>query len=323
VEARTAELRETLEQQTATAEVLQAISRSPTDVQPVLEVVAAAARRFCGATDVIIALRDGDDMRTVAHDGPLEAPVGYVGPLDRTRITGRCIIESRRIHLPEIDRLDPTEYATTLELARQHNFRAALAAPMLREASAIGSILLRKQEAGAFTPRQIELLETFAAQAVIAIENVRLFTELREALDQQTATAEVLRVISQSPTDVQPVLDAVVSAARRFCGAEDASITLREGNEFAVAAHDGVLASTVGSRRPVNRQNGVGRAILDGRTGHYPDVEALDPDEFAAARALGRQHSFRAALVAPMMREGLAIGSIGLRKLEAGPFTAR
>ena len=323
VEERTAELRETLEQQTATAEVLQAISRSPTDVQPVLEVVAAAARRFCGATDVIITLRDGDDMRTVAHNGPLEAPVGYLGPLDRTRITGRCIIEGRRIHLPEIDRLDPTEYATTLELARQHNFKAALAAPMLREASAIGSILLRKQETGAFTPRQIELLETFAAQAVIAIENVRLFTELRETLDQQTATAEVLRVISQSPTDVQPVLDAVVSAARRFCGAEDASIALLEGNEFTVAAHDGVLASTVGSRRPINRQTGVGRAILDGRTGHYPDVEALDPDEFATARALGRQHSFRAALVAPMMREGLAIGSIGLRKLEAGPFTAR
>jgi signal transduction histidine kinase/HAMP domain-containing protein len=323
VEARTAELRETLEQQTATAEVLQAISRSPTDVQPVLEVVAAAARRFCGATDVIITLRDGDDMRTVAHDGPLEAPVGYLGPLDRTRITGRCIIESRRIHLPEIDGLDPTEYATTLELARQHNFRAALAVPMLREANAIGSILLRKQEAGAFTPRQIELLETFAAQAVIAIENVRLFTELRETLDQQTATAEVLRVISQSPTDVQPVLDAVVSAARRFCGAEDASITLREGNEFTVAAHDGVLASTVGSSRRIDRQTGVGRAILDGRTGHYPDVEALDPDEFAAARALGRQHGFRAALVAPMMREGLAIGSIGLRKLEADPFTAR
>ncbi len=311
------------EQQTATAEVLQAISRSPTDVQPVLEVVAAAAGRFCGATDVIITLRDGDDMRTVAHNGPLEGPVGYLGPLDRTRITGRCIIEGRRIHLPEIDRLDPTEYATTLELARQHNFKAALAAPMLREASAIGSILLRKQETGAFTPRQIELLETFAAQAVIAIENVRLFTELRETLDQQTATAEVLRVISQSPTDVQPVLDAVVSAARRFCGAEDASIALLEGNEFTVAAHDGVLASTVGSRRPINRQTGVGRAILDGRTGHYPDVEALDPDEFAAARALGRQHSFRAALVAPMMREGLAIGSIGLRKLEAGPFTAR
>jgi signal transduction histidine kinase len=493
VEDRTRELSESLEQQTATAEVLQAISRSPTDVQPVLEVVAAAARRFCGATDVIITLRDGDDMRTVAHDGPLEAPVGYLGPLDRTRITGRCIIEGRRIHLPEIDHLDPTEYATTLELARQHKFKAALAAPMLREASAIGSILLRKQEAGAFTarqvelletfaaqaviaienvrlftelrqsleqqtatteilrvisqsptdvqpvlnvvataalrfcgaidvmialregedlvnvahegplvaqvgrrrpidrssvsgraaadrrtihvpdsalldpadyagalelsrargwraalaapllreghsagiimlrrsepgaftPRQIELLETFAAQAVIAIENVRLFTELREALDQQTATAEVLRVISQSPTDVQPVLDAVVSAARRFCGAEDATITLQEGNEFTVAAHDGVLASTVGSRRPINRQTGVGRAILDGRTGHYPDVEALDPDEFAAARALGRQHSFRAALVAPMMREGLAIGSIGLRKLEAGPFTAR
>jgi hypothetical protein len=151
---------------------------------------------------------------------------------------------------------------------------------------------------------------------VIAIENVRLFTELKEALEQQTATSEILRAISQSPTDVQPVLEAVVKAAVRFCGAEDASITLREGNEFTVAAHDGVLASTVGSRRPINRQTGVGRAILDGRTGHYRTWARSGG--FAARRALGRQHG-----PAPpwcMMREGAGHRLDRPAKLEGRPF---
>src|SRR5262249_47440820 len=114
------------------------------------------------------------------------------------------------------------------EIARTAGVRAILAAPMLRDGAAIGSIFLRKPDVGAFTPRQIQLLETFAAQAVIAIENVRLFTELRETLEQQTATGEVLRVISQSPTDVVPVLDAVAAAAERFCGADNASLILRD-----------------------------------------------------------------------------------------------
>ncbi len=318
------ELRESLEQQIATAEVLKVISESPTDVQPVLDVVAAAARKFCGATDVLIALRDSDDMRVATHDGPLEAPVGDLGPLDRTRITGRCILEARIIHLPDVNALDATEYATTLELARLHKFGSAVAAPMLREGAAVGSILLRKTQAGAFTSHQINLLQTFAAQAVIAIQNVRLFTELRESLEQQTASAEILQVISESPTNYQPVLDAIAKAAVRFCGATNASIALRDGEFWVSRAHFGPIGSmTIDERIPMTRESFTGRAILGGETVHCPDIGALDPVEYKVALKLSQRLGVHAHLVAPILREGVAIGAIHLRRPEPGAFTSR
>jgi GAF domain-containing protein len=145
---------------------------------------------------------------------------------------------------------------------------------MLRDGSAIGCISLRKVEPGPFAPRQVELLETFAAQAVIAIENVRLFSELRQrtddlsdALEQQTAMADILNVISRSPTDVQPVLDAIAKAAVRFCGAPDAIVTLRENDETVVRAHEGVLTATLGLRRAIGDSGNVGgRAMREKRT---------------------------------------------------------
>ena len=193
---------------------------------------------------------------------------------------------------------------------------------MLREGFAIGTIFLRKPESGDFTPRQIQLLEAFSAQAVIAIENVRLFTELREALEQQTATADILRVISQSPTDIQPVLDAVAKAAVRFCGASDAMISLREGDERVTVAHEGNLGF-VESRFGLDRNSGSGRAIVDARTIHLPDIQALDPDEYPASRIFAARNGFRASLTAPLLRQGVAIGAVALRKPEPGPFTSQ
>jgi GAF domain-containing protein/nitrogen-specific signal transduction histidine kinase len=318
------EQREALEQQTATAEILHVISRSPTDVAPVLTAVVGAALRFCGANDAVIILRDGDHWLGAAHQGPLDSPVGERYPLVRETAPGRAIIDGRTVHFPDIQALDPVEFATAHRMGAKWGFRASVAAPMLREGVAIGTIVLRRPSPGPFTPRQIELLEAFAAQAVIAIENVRLFTELRESLDQQTASAEVLRAISQSPTDVQPVLDAVAAAACRFCGANDAAIILREGDETVRAAHQGpIAAGGIGTRDPFDRTTVMGHSIADGRTLHVPDILALDTAQYGRGQDLARQMGFRAVLAAPMLREGGAVGCVLLRRPDAGAFTAR
>jgi signal transduction histidine kinase len=323
VEDRTAELRESLDQQTATAEVLRVISQSPTDVQPVLNVVAGAALRFCGASDVLIALRDGNELVNVAHEGDIDFEPRRRRPMKRSALSARAVLDARTVHVPDADELDPAEFGETLDLARSRGWRAGLAAPMLREGSAIGMIMLRRRTAGPFTVRQIELLETFAAQAVIAIANVRLFTELRESLEQQTATADILQVISSSPTDVQPVLNAVAKAAVRFCGADDAMVILREETDQLLATHEGSLPSLVGNRFPLDRSSATGRATIDGQTFHVPDVASLDPVEHALTTELARRTGVHSLLAAPMLREGHAIGCVLLRRPTPGAFTSR
>ena len=336
LEQRNAALTESLEQQTATAEILQVISGSPTDVQPVLEAVAAAARRFCGAGDAVVVLRDEESAVSAAHDGPLVAELGARRLLDRSMAVGRSILESRTVHIPRYADLDPAEFGAGMELARQQGIHAALAAPMLREGVALGAILLRKTQEGPFSPRQILLLETFAAQAVIAIENVRLFTELEarnaalsESLEQQTATAEILSVISSSQTDVQPVLDVVAQNAARVCGARDVIIHLVEGEQVRRVAHFGFLPVQVPGLlgalpgvRPLNRHSALGRAIIDRRTIQVSDMldEAVAA-EFPEGSELARQMGHRTVMATPLIREGVAIGAILMRRDEVHPFS--
>jgi two-component system, NtrC family, sensor kinase len=227
LEARNAELAEALTQQTATSEVLGVISRSPTDIQPVLDTVVESAARLCEAYDASLLLRRDNRLVMAAHHGPIHDASaiaralgtigGYTLSLDRGTIGGRTVLDARTVHIADVQ-VEAKEFPEASENARRLGFHTMLSVPLMREGVAIGAIQLPRAEVRLFTERQVALLKTFADQAVIAIENVRLFNETKEALEQQTATAEILRVISSSPTDLGPVLEAVAENAVRVCG---------------------------------------------------------------------------------------------------------
>ncbi|MGD9879936.1 MAG: GAF domain-containing protein [Reyranella sp.] len=330
VERRTAELSEALEQQTATAEVLRVISQSPTDVQPVLKAVVGAARRFCGADDAMIVLREGDMQLIATHEGSMPALLGERIPLDRSSTTGRAAIDGRTVHVPDVATLDPAEHGKTLELAKRTNVRALLAAPMLREGNAVGCVLLRRPDPGPFTPRQIELLETFAAQAVIAIENVRLFkeiesrnAELRESLEYQTAISDVLKVMSRSTFDLEPVLQTVVETAARLCDAHMASVfQLQPDGAFhwrAGYALDSRYQDHEETTPHLPDENTlVGRVALRNAPVAVADAladPAYGPKEIAA---IG---NIRSMLGVPMMRAGQLFGVMCLARDRVETFT--
>jgi len=211
VDTRTAELSELLEQQTATAEILRVISQSPTNVQPVLDAVVRAAVRFCGATDAIICLREGDEFVFAAQQGPLKVTIGWRQHINRETATGRALVDGRTAHLVNIPALDPVEFAGAHKLSAEFGFRTAVAAPMIHDGAAIGVVGLRKSEASPFTQRQIELLETFAAQAVIAIENVRLFTEIKEKSRQlEVASQHKSQFLANMSHELRTPLNAII-----------------------------------------------------------------------------------------------------------------
>ncbi|MDQ6858603.1 MAG: GAF domain-containing protein, partial [Chloroflexota bacterium] len=230
------ETKEALDQQTATSDILSVIADSLTDVQPVLDAIAASAARFCAAENVSVILQgDAGLLQVQAHVGTLDTRTA-AWPIDRTTVSGRSIVEGRTVQVADLQAA-AEDFPLGQAQAMTLHERTTLAAPLIRDGRGIGALLLRRSEVRPFTDKQVELVKLFADQAVIAIENVRLFNETTEALERQTATAEILRAISGSPTDVQPVLEAIAENAVRFCGAEDALLLLREGDRLAGRAH--------------------------------------------------------------------------------------
>ena len=320
---RNAELREALEHQTATSEVLGIISRSPTDVQPVLDAIVESVARVCGVDDVLLRLREGNATVPRAHFGPI--PIGR-GEISIDEPHYRWVREHGTLHIPDVRAQN--EFPG---IGSVGNFRTYLAAPLRQQGELIGSLNARRMEVRPFSPAQIKLLETFADQAVIAIENVRLFKELQErnrdlteALEQQTATSEILRVIASSPTDIQPVLDVVAENAARLCDATDAVIHRIDGDMLRNVANYGPLPGRGRGARellPIDRDSIPGRVIIDRRTLHIEDLAALPEDDFRArfARTIG----VRTVLATPLLREGVPIGAIHIRRMEVRPFTEK
>jgi signal transduction histidine kinase/putative methionine-R-sulfoxide reductase with GAF domain len=319
---------EALEQQAATGELLKVISSSKFDLQLVLDTLLETAVRLCGADIGVIRRRDADSY-------PLAATFGYKpewrtdserypGAPTRGSIFGRTVIERRTVHVPDV--LQDPEFARA-DTQSLIGFRAALGVPLLREGNLIGIMAFQRFKPGDFTPKQIELVETFAAQAVIAIENARLLNELRqrttdlgEALEQQTATADVLRVISSSPGDLQPVFQAMLENAVRICDAKFGNLGLLEADGFRLVAQHGAPPKYRDARQREPfvraRSGNLDRAIKTKQVVHVTDV-AVEQPESAIATLAGA----RTLVNVPMLKDNKLVGIIAIYRQEVRPFT--
>jgi GAF domain-containing protein/HAMP domain-containing protein len=327
VEERTEELQSSLEQQTAISEILRVISSSPTDVQPVLDAVAERAANLCGAPFARVVLIDGDELRPAAdyavESERLPQPPSKI-PFKRSVLTGRAALDLKTIHHADILPLLETEYPDSRESLLALGARAVLVVPLMREGGAYGGIILFRREPELFSPAQVALVETFARQAAIAIDNVRLFNETKESLDQQTAISEVLRVISSSPGDVKPMLNAVAERALKLCDAAQSTIVLVDGDALRCAAAFGDTRTLEeGELMPLTRGSVAGRAVVDGVPFQIEDLAQASEEELPVGRELQRRVGHHTALAVPLMREDHAIGAIQLWRMETRAFTEK
>src|SRR5262245_44433067 len=328
------ELAEAREQQTATADVLKVIGRSTFNIQTVLDTLVGSAARLCHADKANITRVNGERLDVVAFSGFQDDYKDFMKAhsvrIDRGSISARSVIEARIIHVHDV--LADPEF-TMFEAQIRGGFRTGLAVPLLRERTPIGAFFLTRPTVDPFTQQQIDLVQTFADQAVIAIENTRLFEaeqtrtreltertqELTETLDYQTATSDVLNVISRSPSNLQPVLDAIVTTAVRLCQAEFADFRLLRDGLYGIAATTEDEAVHLTRHNPIapGRGSVVGRAALERRTVHVPDVE-VDP-EYTYVRRSAKG----TLLGVPLVRDGIAVGVIVLVNRTVRPFTQK
>jgi two-component system, NtrC family, sensor kinase len=342
VQARTRDLTESLQQQTGTAEVLQVVSSSMADAQPVLDKILESCDKLFRSTlgmavsligddDLIhlAAIRSPADSGDPARDARLRAAVAQVRGAYPIKLSDAAKAAVQRIRhvIASADVLNEPNVpygmrAAALKLGFSY---AQMMAPLFAGDRYIGNIVVSREAGDSFTAKEQALLKTFADQAVIAIQNARLFNETQEALQQQTATSDILRVIASSPGDLQPVLDKLAETACRLCGAYDALVLLREGDQLRPAAHYGPIPVTFASQE-ISRGLLAGRAVIERRAIHIDDI-AKYADEYPIAAGLASRGAaaggmlWRANLIMPLMREGEAVGVIGLRRAEAVPFS--
>jgi GAF domain-containing protein len=335
-----AQVSESLEQQTATSEILRAIASSPTEVQPVFDTILSRATILLGGFVASITRRVGDDVHMAAFTSMGES-------LDATvRQSYPVSIDSHNPHAVAIRLCEPHIIADAdtqadipepvRRMARARGWRSNLAVPLRRAGTAIGALGVSRRDARGFTAEDVALLQTFADQAVIAVENVRLFTELAEknraltqahgqvteALERQTATSEILSVISSSPTDVQPVFDSLVASAARLCKANDVLLLIREGDALRPVAGVGAFWGSLAAafRVPLARGSVAARSVIDGTTLHIPDLSVASEAEFSLGRDLQRRFGHRTVLAVPLSREGVALGAIFAMRFDVRPF---
>lgn len=314
------ETEEALEQQTAISDILRVISESPTDVQPVFDTIAERAKTLCGAEIGIATRFDGELIHVAATPGmSAEASettlAAFPMKANRSSLSGRTILEGVPVQIP--DTLADSEY---LMQAAAQEARSGLAVPLLRDGQVVGSLMVARKQTGLFPDKQVNLLKTFADQAVIAIENVRLFKETEEALEQQTAISDVLRVISESPTDVQPVFEAITERAMALCNAEMGAGLRFDGEQLHIAA---IREMTAAARdeaqaafpmRPT-RATLNGRCVLACAPVQIPDSSA-DAEFSLPAGA----QSWSSALAVPLMRDGRVLGTLMVARKRTGVF---
>jgi GAF domain-containing protein/DNA-binding response OmpR family regulator len=324
------ETREALERQTASAEILRVLSGSPSAVKPVFDAITASAYRLLGGSYAVVLMRDRDGIKLVSlHRDGRSVEVSAATPLlpldPEHNFPARVLLSGHALHIPDWSKVDLPPHQRKIQADLKVN--SALMLPLVRDGECIGVLGVGRTQAQAFAPKEIALLEAFVDQAVIAIGNVRLFNDTREALERQTATSEVLQVIGRSVTDVQPVFDIIAERAARLTGADSGFVFRFDGALIHIASTFGIREEGVAAARrafpmPAGGGSITAMAVRDGRVVQTADAMAL-PDEAYKTKDVARETGYRGVLSVPMRRDGQVIGAISVTRARAGEFAPK